>query len=296
MPAMIEKMAHFGAVPWHGQSNELTDPYNIETSIIESGLDWRVKLVATYCMAGNELCKTGYNAVVRQSDNKVLSVAGPGWHPLQNAKAFDFFKPWLESGSASIEACGSLEGGLRVWVLAKIAMETQEIRPGDNIAAYILLSNAHRQGFAVRVGFTPIRVVCRNTLQMAHEASKLIRVFHNRAMTTNLANIRDTMDLASQTFAATSAQYRKLAAKGISNADVRKYVREVFQTEKDTRTVEDVIRRYLLDPAAGSVWGAYNGVTEYLSWNGKPESRTKGAWFGPRVQTGARALELALAI
>jgi len=57
----------------------------------------------------------------------------------------------------------------------------------------------------VKVGFTPVRVVCNNTLCLAHdsEASKLLRVKHTSQIVENLASIRDIMDFARSEFHAT---------------------------------------------------------------------------------------------
>jgi hypothetical protein len=63
------------------------------------------------------------------------------------------------------------------------------------------------------VGFTPIRVVCANTLALAHAdraGSKLIRVRHTRRLADNLEALREVLDLADQEFTATAEQYRRL--------------------------------------------------------------------------------------
>src|SRR5205823_12189648 len=93
----------------------------------------------------------------------------------------------------------------------------------------------HDGSLAVRCGFTPVRVVCANTLAMAHgdDASKLIRVKHTKDVLENLANVREVMDLANQQFEATAEQYRRLARKSINQDDLRKYVRRVLKIEDD---------------------------------------------------------------
>jgi hypothetical protein len=87
------------------------------------------------------------------------------------------------------------------------------VAPGDEVEKYLLLSHGHDGSLAVRVGFTPVRVVCANTLSMAHgsDASKLIRVRHSKSLHENLANIREVMNLANAEFEATAEQYRLLA-------------------------------------------------------------------------------------
>src|SRR6516164_7898989 len=97
----------------------------------------------------------------------------------------------------------------------------------------IRLSHGHDGSLAVRCGFTPIRVVCQNTLSMAHgsAASKLIRCKHTRDVHENLANIREVMNLANQEFEATADQHRLLARKSINQADLTKYVKRVLNVD-----------------------------------------------------------------
>src|SRR5262249_27318291 len=148
-------------------------------SFKQAGLDWEVELFPLFTATGQQVT---HKAVKRSTDGKVLGVVGPRWQPLQNKDAFNWFDPFLAAGQATLEAAGSLAGGTRVWVLAKLNRDPIVVVPGDEVTKYLLLSNGHDGSLAVRCGFTPIRVVCNNTLQMAHNdrvGSQLIRFTHS---------------------------------------------------------------------------------------------------------------------
>jgi phage/plasmid-like protein (TIGR03299 family) len=177
----------------------------------------------------------------------------------------------------------------------------------------VLLSNSHDGTTSVRVGFTPIRVVCANTLSLAHAdkaGSRLIRVRHTRRLAENLDSLREVMDLADQEFSATADQYRRLRDKGINQNDLATYVRKVFQIEskqlngQQRRIIESVFRLFEegkgteLSGVRGTLWGAYNAVSEYLGYErGKgQDTRLASLWFGDSARTNQRALEVALAM
>src|SRR5262249_44118694 len=150
------------------------------------------------------------------------------------------------------------------------------IAAGDEVEKFILLSHGHDGSLAVRCGFSPVRVVCANTLAMAHgsDASRLIRVKHTRDIHENLANVREVMDLANQEFEATAEQYRRLARKSVNQADVRKYVKRVLKIESEEdisarskNLIEEIVglaetgRGNDLPSIRGTYWSAYNGVS-----------------------------------
>lgn len=156
----------------------------------------------------------------------------------------------------------------------------------------------------VRVGFTPIRVVCNNTLCLAHEskASYLLRVKHTVGMLENLEYIRKIMDLARTEFSATIAQYRTLANREIDNNDLERYVRIVFDlgdTEGE-KLLPKIVR--LFDQGRGSdmagrtYWGAYNAVSEYLNYfRGKTQDNTLDSlWYGDSAMVNRKALDVAI--
>ena len=311
----VESMMYVGKTPWHGLGVPVPDGYklSIEEAINEAGLNWEVELrhLFTEGQKNERLCVIGNYVTCRTSDNKVLGIVGRGYEPLQNRDAFKWFQPFLESGEATIETAGSLKGGSRIWVLAKIKRDPLAVGKDDELEHYILLSSSHDGSLAVRVGFTPIRVVCNNTLCFAHEskASRLLRVKHTKGIYETLEEIRDTIDLAQQEFSATVDQYKRLAKRQVNRAELVRYIRLVFCLKEMDRTpaqesrekiVPSVIR--LFEYGRGSrmagknYWGAYNAVNEYLNYfRGEWQDNTLSSlWFGDGASLNKRALAVAL--
>lgn len=307
----IETMAYFGQRPWHGLGTTLdeADLYDWPSASKKAGLDWEVELVPL--ITNDTQVKVDHRAVRRTSDSKVLGVVGPRYAPLQNKDAFAWFQPFLDTKEAALHTAGSLRSGSRIWVLAKLNRDPLVIAQGDEVEKFILLSHGHDGSLAVRAGFTPIRVVCQNTLSMAHgsDASKLIRVKHTKELHENLANIREVMNLANAEFESTAQQYRRLARKSINQADLRKYVKRVLKIEDDqdasTRSlniIEEIVRLAEtgrgneLPSIRGTLWTAYNGVNEWLGYSrgNSSDNRLNSLWFGDSANTNRHALEVAL--
>ena len=307
----IETSAFFGDLPWHGLGTPLDegDLYDWPKACEKAGLDWGVEL--TPLVAADTHAPVTHRGVRRSTDGRNLGVVGPRYCPLQNRDAFAWFQPFLEAREASLHTAGSLRGGSRVWVLAKLERDPLVIAAGDEVEKFVLLSHGHDGSLAVRVGFTPIRVVCANTLAVAHraDASKLIRVRHSKSLQANLANVREVMSLANREFEASAEQYRLLARRDINAADLKKYVRRVLGVDDRAASgprldgrVEQVVglcesgRGNDLPSVKGTYWTAYNGVSEWLGYSrGRTrQSRIDSLWFGASASLNRHALEVAL--
>ncbi len=309
MPAMIENMFSVSETPWHGLGEILDAPPTIEEGIKLAGLDWDVSLLPLVTKTGID---APANAVCRQvgDQTKVLGVVGPRYQPLQNRDAFSWFNPFIETGEVALETAGSLDEGKRIWVMAKINRDPSEIVKGDEVLKYLMLSNSHDGTLAIRVGYTPIRIVCANTLAMAHgsNASKLVRVRHTKSSKMALEKLHEVMNNIDAEFEATADQFRFLASRMFNQADVRKYVKAVLGNEKvaeedlSTRTkntinnIVDLIDHEYQKTAPNSWWSAYNSVNQYLNYDASrnANNRMGSLWFGANGKTNDRALELAL--
>ena len=308
MTAAVETMAFEGKTPWHGSGNAVSKNATVKEFLEAAGLAWRVGVKDLVTVDGEPV---NARATYRESDGSILGVVGPRYVPLQNDESLEWFQPFIDAGECTLHTAGSLHKGQKIWGLAQLNRDNSEIVPGDDVCKFILLSNSHDGTTAIRVGYTPIRVVCTNTLAMAHgsSASKLIRIRHTRSSKTNLEAVRDIMDNINAEFEATAEQYRFLAGKQFNQKDIEKYVKvmldiKVADSEIKTRTrnIMDEILGLIEGPkqsaanVRGTWWAAYNGFNEYLNYNkGRTvDNRLDTLWFGTGVKENLDALKTAM--
>lgn len=316
----LENMFSVRQVPWHGLGNIVSEAPSAEEAIKLAGLDWKVEKMPIAFDAGATL-KNGIDyrpiakhfALVRSTDQSVLAVMKDSYQPLQNEKAFSFFNPFVESGLASFETAGSLKKGKVVWVLATLNKAPIDVGGGDYVKKNLLLSNSHDGTMAIRVGFTPIRVVCNNTLTFAidNKESRLIRIKHSGKIEQRLDQVQEIVNAMDAKFEATAEQYKALAKSNVNTKDLENYVNIVFElrengTEREqmrAKKMRETITNLFengaganLKSARGTRWGLYNAVTEYLTHDkGKDaEERLFTNWFGQQMRQNKMALDLAL--
>lgn len=316
MAHLVQSMFSVKETPWHKLGRIVSEAPNAEQAIKLAGLDWQVQEQPIYRQVEEGAFEQieSHKALYRSDNGFQLSVVGSGYTPLQNEKAFSFFNPFVESGEASFETAGSLRAGKTVWILAKLNKTPIEVGKGDEVAKFLLLSNSHDGTMAVRTGFTPIRVVCANTLAMSHDttysASKLIRFSHSSKVAERLDQIRDIVKAADAKFEATAEQYRALSKADVNQKDLEKYVNIVFDFKSVDEQRREIARQKAvqniqrlfetgygsdLKSHKGTYWGLYNAVTQYLSYEkGRDESRLNSLWFGDSAIINAKAFQAAV--
>jgi phage/plasmid-like protein (TIGR03299 family) len=237
-------------VPWHGLGSDIDHDASPTEMLQASGLDWRVDKRPLFApAAGDEgivsledyvrwggkcLAMEDFFALVRDSDNKVLGPCGKDYVPTQNEQAMYFFKKFTDAGSMRLETAGSLQGGKQVWALAKIN-EGFELAGGDTVGGYLLLSSPHVWGKALVIKFTPVRVVCHNTLMMAmadSDTNKGFRAPHIRPFDDAVAEAaRESLGIAEGLLAQFEAQATLLSATETTPATAVRFIAEVMQPE-----------------------------------------------------------------
>ncbi len=158
----VESMFSVRQVPWHGLGRIIQDAPDSIAAIKLAGLDWEVNQLPV-SVNGKEV--ENYKANVRSDNSSILGIVTDRYSIVQNQEAFAFTDSLLADGEVRYETAGSLRDGRQVWMLARMTKQFSIL--GDKIDPYLCLVNSHDGTGAVRVLMTPVRVVCKNTLNMA---------------------------------------------------------------------------------------------------------------------------------
>ena len=293
---------------WHGLGSVLNNPPSIASAIEEASLDWQVEEEPIFFGQGEELKQIeSHKSLIRSTDRKVLGVVSQSYQPLQNIDAFNFFDFLIHDNDVSLEAAGSLKEGKRVWVLAKVNNLTTDVNKDDAVNPYLLLSNSHDGSLAIWIQFTPIRVVCQNTLSFAlanrkenQEIGRAFRIRHQGDVNLKLAQAKNALNFAKQKFQATIDEYQAMANRNISRYELDYYLSQVLDTEtpQSTRAYPQIVANF--ESGRGnkgqSLWDAYNGLTEWLDYQrgNSQNTRLNSSWFGASAKTRVLAHETAL--
>ena len=300
----VETMAYANERPWHGLGVNVSADLTASQMMREAGLDWTVSLQDTYTRVGDQEVKLDKKALVRDSDGSVLDVVGDNWNPLQNEDAFSFFKDFVDAGQMTMETAGSLQNGRLVWGLAKVG-QSFEVFGGDKVDAYLLFSNPHKYGKSIDIRFTPIRVVCNNTLDLSlgQQVANSFKQGHAGKFDPEMA--KATLGIVSDKMGTFKEMAEFLGKRRFMKDTLGDYFNEVFPvTGKGKKEVSRNAKRALevveAQPgakfAAGSWWSGFNAVTYMYDHElGRTEdSRFSDSWFGTGRANKVKALEKAI--
>jgi len=294
---------------WHRLGTVLQQPPTTEKAITEAGLDWQVLEEPLYQAATEHpdavLCKR----LVRDFDKQILGTVKYDYTPLQNNDAFRWFDPLLTSGKVALETAGSLQGGKRIWIMAKVTETEADIRFGDWVRPYLLLHNSHDGSTAVWIQFTPVRVVCMNTLAGAAARrfgelwkKKAICIPHTATLQAQMAKIQDLLDLTRREFQFSVDEYKAMASHEINHELLATYMGHVLRTTSPQ--LHPAWSQLILNFERGlgnqgsTLWDAYNAVTEWIDHQRgmSAEERLESTWFGAGAQLRTKAHQAALAM
>ena len=240
MAALVETMYSTREKPWHGLGTVVREAPASEDALRLAGLDWNVVQEPIYTPFREKI--EGFKANVRDTDRKVLGVVSDRYKVVQNVEAFSFTDELLGHG-VRYETAGSLSGGRRVWLLARLPREY--IIAGERISPYLVFSNTHDGSGSVKVAVTPVRVVCNNTLNLALEtAQRSFSMVHTGNISDKITEARDTLFKAESYMDRLGAEFEQLHKQKVTDAEVQNYIEILIPMESNaTRTQEKNVNR-----------------------------------------------------
>ena len=304
------QMAYTGDLPWHGLGTKVSNDLTPEQMLKAAGLDWTVDPVELFAEVGDKRLATGHRALVRSTDQRVIDVITDDWNPVQNIEAFEFFNDFVAHGDMSMETAGSLKDGKIVWALAKVKESFDLFGGKDRVDAYLHFTNPHQYGQSIDVRFTPIRVVCNNTLTLSlnTKSKNMVKVSHRREFDPD--QVKEALGVAKQKLAKYKEMAEFLSQKRYNNENVVDYFKRIFPvltTKTDSKKLLsnsaerglDIVK-YDSQPGAeygkGTFWELFNTVTYMTDHEiGRSvDARLTSAWYGANKNLKTKALELAV--
>lgn len=291
-------------LPWHGLGVPVSDDMTPQQMMEAAGLDWTVEKIDTIYRHKGDMHKTGQQALVRSTDSKILTQVGPGWNPVQNSEAFDFFTDFVSAGDMVMDTAGSLKDGQIVWALADVR-EGFSLFNGDEVNGYLLFSNPHQYGKAIDIKFIMTRVVCNNTLAVALNEKNQPSVRVNHRSEFNAEKVKEVLGLSHNKIEKFKEAAEFLGSKRYTDEKLTEFFGVVFgksskEKEQLARTAKEAMGYVENQPgdnfAPGTWWNAYNAVT-YMSdhkLGRTQDTRLTSAWFGTNAKRKVEALDLAI--
>ena len=316
-------LAFTGQKPWHKLGVQFDQEFTSAEAISAARLDYPVlkeqlhRLRSDLGIGMTE--PTDAYATINGHTQDVLGIVGEGYEVLQNSEAFDFFDILLQESGGKLQTAGAIGRGEKVWMLAKLP-EIFYPLAGDGVEKYLLGSTSHDGTMKTEVRFTPIRVVCQNTFNLAVNGSRgVISIRHTMNMRQKLEMVAMVILRYEEHFDIVGEQFSKLASVRIDDAWIDEYLE---RTVGNPCNVSDGRGRTLMENkikliqgrlhegqgvdipgVTGTAWWVLNAMVEHADYDMKAKGqsideskRTNSILFGTAAEFKQDAFDTAMAM
>ncbi len=276
---------------WHGLGQIVTNYPTSAEAIKHAGLNYEVaKLPNTHVLpSGKSVVSKDSFYTFRTDTEEILGgKVGKDYHAVQNEEAFAFFDAIVGGGDGILyETAGALGNGERIFITAKLPGYIRVGKGEDVTEKYIFLTTSHDGSGSITAAFTPIRIVCQNTVNAAlRNMSNVVRIKHTAGAKQRLEDAHKVMGLANIMSEQLEGIFNNWATVKVSDNEVKKLIQLALCPNKETfdllkkgaedelstvfkNTVDDAFSYAMMsdtqqmDTTRGTLYGAYNAVTGY---------------------------------
>ena len=275
---------------WHGYGQISDNKLSSREVLIQSQLAYPVdKAPHIYRFpSGNEIISDNSYYTFRTDTEEIL---GDGltadYHVVQNVDAFSFFDSIVNGEGIIYETAGALGKGERIFITAKLPNYIK-VGKDDMIEQYLFLSTSHNGSESITIAFTPVRIVCNNTLNAAlGNCSNVIRIKHTASAETQLKEAHKIMGMVNTLSPLMEQAFNQWSKISITDNQVQKLIqvalapnKETLNNIRDGRMEENssVYKNQVysafgysmmadtqnMETTKGTLFGAYNAVTGYF--------------------------------
>jgi len=274
-----------------------------------AGLDWQVLQSPIQYQTPSGI-QTDADRVMnfRSDNNNPLGIVGSGYQVLQNSKMFNFLDSVVGSSEAMYVNAGSFKGGRKVYIQAKLPGFIRFDDGEDVGEKYLTFISSHDGSLGNSVLFTPIRVICQNTMVRALKSQDhRTNIRHTLSMNVNLEQAKAALNLVAGQVKLLEQLSRKLIDRKFKDEQMTELLEKsgmIPAEEKKSGRANNIIAEVLerfhygkgseFKTSKGTAWGAYNAVSEYVDhFRGSDEvKRSESLLMGSGMIIKNKTLEL----
>ncbi len=268
---------------WHGLGQIVQDYPTSAAAIAFAGLDYQV-IKAPIFAKGNGLSESfpipDQYATLRTDTKAVFGVVGKDYQIVQNTDAFAFFDAIVGGGDGILyETAGALGNGERIFITAKLPGYIRVGNGDDVTEKYIFLTTSHDGSGSITAAFTPVRIVCQNTLNAAlRTATNVVRIRHTAGAKERLEQAHRVMGVADTLSMQLEGIFNNWSKVPIEDSHVKKLIQLALCPNRETF---DLLKKGA-DGELSSVYkNACNAAFEYaMADDAQTMATTKGTLFG----------------
>lgn len=306
--------AYIGEHAWHGLGQQLTPNAPLSVWKQEAGFDWEIQQgpVETRLASGELVSMSERQLLYRSDTHAPLAVVSNKYKVVQPNEILGFYEDLIDTAGFVLETAGVMFGGRRFWALAATNY-SDEVLAGDRVSQYLLLTTACDGSLATTAKFTPVRVVCNNTLGVALRKDggrTQIKVPHNANF--DAVAVKRELGVAGEAWDMFMEDARKLANAEMSRADAAGFLINLLGDPTKKAEDQPAAAASLMDQiyqlwdknsmgnelVGHTAWGMFNAVTEYADWHTghkTADARMDNAWFGANARMKEDAFDLLMA-
>jgi phage/plasmid-like protein (TIGR03299 family) len=268
---------------WHGLGTIVQDYPTSAQAIGFAGLNYTVAKAPLFAKGADPLVSFAVPdqyATMRTDNNAVFGVVGKDYQIVQNTDAFAFFDAIVGGGDGIMyETAGALGSGERIFITAKLPGYIRVGNGDDVTEKYIFLTTSHDGSGSITAAFTPVRIVCQNTLNAAlRSASNVVRIRHTAGAKERLEQAHKVMGVADMLSVQLEGIFNNWAEVKIQDNDVKKLIQFALCPNKETF---DLLKKGAADELSAVYKNACEAAFEYaMADDTQLMPTTKGTLFG----------------
>lgn len=167
MPAAIfgDRFAAHREPAWHGLGTVFNEPKNMVEAVRDADMEYEIQEYPYHIVTpAGQFDVPNKKALVREAtkddpQSRLFGVVGNKYSVIQNTELAEILNPLTERWP--VETVGALDLGKEVF----FALDAGSMKVGgEEINNYFLVHDSKGGGETLSVNFTPVRVVCQNTL------------------------------------------------------------------------------------------------------------------------------------